>query len=187
MPAFSRSPTQATLTLQTDAKYEAFLKLYVPVQLKLLKYIRIMVYDRADAGDLFQETSLVLWRRFPSFRQGGDFSNWAIGIARRQLLKYWRTRKKERLTFSESLLESLANDAGELVSESTSQQTAFEECLRRLTVRQHELIRLFYGEGCSYASIAARWNRSIHAVHKALKVMRRALLQCVESKLPEEC
>ena len=45
---------------------------------------------------------------------------------------------------------------------------------------------MFYGENQSADAIAASWDRTVHAVYKALKVMRRQLLACVEQKLGPE-
>jgi RNA polymerase sigma-70 factor (ECF subfamily) len=59
--------------------------------------------------------------------------------------------------------------------------------MKRLTDRQRQLIEWFYGQGFAAGQIAERWNRSIHAVYKALKILRRVLLECIERKLAEGC
>ena len=45
---------------------------------------------------------------------------------------------------------------------------------------------MFYGENKSADTIAATWDRTVHAVYKALKVMRKSLLECVERRLATE-
>jgi RNA polymerase sigma-70 factor (ECF subfamily) len=42
---------------------------------------------------------------------------------------------------------------------------------------------MFYGQQLPAEQIAATWGRTVHAVYKALKVMRRSLLDCVERRL----
>jgi DNA-binding transcriptional regulator LsrR (DeoR family) len=40
-----------------------------------------------------------------------------------------------------------------------------------------------YDRALTAEQIAASWGRTVHAVYKALKVMRRSLLDCVERRL----
>lgn len=158
------------------ALYEDFLRLFMRDQFRVLAYIHTLIHDQTAANDVFQETSLVLWRSFPSFRPEAEFAPWALGIARHQVLKYWRTRKRDRHVFSETLLTELSAEAIGLAAEMEPRQEALEECVKQLTGRQRDLIRRFYGENESATAIAEAWNRSMHAVYKALKVMRRSLL-----------
>ncbi len=167
-------------------QYEEFLRLFTRDQFCVLAYIRALIYDSAAANDVFQETSLVLWRSFPSFRPEAEFAPWAIGVARHQVLKYWRGQSRDRLVFSETLLLDLADDAASLASEMPPRQAALDECVQHLSGRQQGLIRMFYGENQSAGAIAATWDRSVHTVYKSLKVMRRSLLECVERKIAED-
>jgi len=166
-------------------RYEEFLRLFTRDQRRVVAYIQTLIHDRTAASDVFQETSLVLWRSFSSFRPEAEFIPWALGIARHQVLRYWRTQRRDRHVFSESLVAELADDAIGLIGEMEPRQEALDQCVEHLTERQQGLIRMFYGENLSANSIAQRWNRSVHAVYKALKVMRRSLLECVDQKLDE--
>ncbi|PQO26593.1 RNA polymerase subunit sigma-70 [Blastopirellula marina] len=169
-----------------SSDYEHFLRLFTRDQLRVLAYIRALVHDHAVANDVFQETSLELWRSFATFRRDQEFAAWALGIARHQVLKYWRTRDRDRHVFSEALLAEISTAAIGMASEMEPRQQALDECVGLLSDRQRELIQRFYGENQSAAAIADAWNRSVHAVYKSLKVMRRALLECVETKLGNE-
>jgi RNA polymerase sigma-70 factor, ECF subfamily len=165
--------------------YDQFLRLFTGDQQRLLAYILALVHDRDDAQEIFQETSLVLWRAFPTFRPGEEFLPWALGIARHQMLKLRRLRKRDRHVFSEELMAMLADEAAAMAPEIAPREQALAECMKRLTRRQRQLIEWFYGQGLVAAQIAERWNRSIHAVYKALRVLRRTLLECIELKLAE--
>lgn len=167
-------------------RYEEFLRLFTRDQRRVVAYIQMLIHDRTVADDVFQETSLVLWRSFSSFRPEAEFIPWALGIARHQVLRYWRTQRRDRHVFSESLVSELADDAIGLIGEIEPRQESLDRCVEHLTDRQRGLIQMFYGENQSASLIAVRWNRSVHAVYKALKVMRRSLLECVEQKLAEE-
>lgn len=163
--------------------YEQFLKLFTRDQLRITAWIRALVPNHTAAADVFQETSLELWRSFPTFRPDTDFLPWALGVARHQVLKHWRTAKRDRLSFSEEFLHELTIEAIELGDELVSRQAALDECVKQLSDRQRDLIHRFYGENQTASVIASAWERSVHAIYKSLKVMRRALLECVEAKL----
>ena len=128
----------------------------------------------------------MLWRRFKSYDRELEFLPWALGIARNQVRKHWRSMSRDRHVFSYELVSELSEEALGLAGEIGLRQQALEECVGLLSGRQRDLIRRFYGENQSATSIAKIWDRSVHAVYKALKVMRRSLLECVESRLAEE-
>ncbi len=167
--------------------YEAFLGLYSREQARIQAFIRTLVPDPADADDLFQKTSLVMWRSFATFDREKPFLPWAFGVARHQVLMHWRTRRRDRHVFREAFLATLADEAGErLAAEGPSladRQRALDACVEQLPPRQRELVRRFYGASEQAGAIAASWNRSVHAVYKALKVMRKALEECVAQRL----
>jgi len=163
--------------------YELFLRLFLRDQFRVLAYIRSMIYQPCAVDDVYQETCLVLWQSFSSFRREDDFAAWALGGTRHQMLKHWRTRDRDRHVFSEALMNEMSVTAIGLASEISQRQEAMDECVTLLSERQRELVQLFYGESQSASQIADRWHRSVHAVYKSLKVMRRCLSECVESKL----
>ncbi len=166
--------------------YEAFLRLYSRHQLQVMAYIRALIHDPHAAGDVFQETSLELWRSFASFRRDADFMPWALGIARHQMLKHWRTRDRDRHVFGETLMTQLSENGMSLAREIGPRQEALEECVQRLNERQQSLVRMFYGDNLSAAAIAASWGRSVHTVYRTLGLVRRTLLDCVERRLSSE-
>jgi RNA polymerase sigma-70 factor (ECF subfamily) len=173
--------------LQRDPElYEQFLKLFTREQFRIVAWIRALIRDPVASSDVFQETSLELWRSFPEFRPDADFLRWSLGVARHQVLKYWRKAKRDRLAFSDDLIHQLAVEAISLSDELAPRQAALEDCVKQLSDRQRDLIHRFYGENQAATVIAAAWQRSVHAVYKSLKVMRRSLLECVEAKLVEQ-
>jgi RNA polymerase sigma-70 factor (ECF subfamily) len=163
--------------------YELFLSLFTKCQTRIQAFIRTLVHDSAQADDVFQSTSLVLWRSFATFRRDAEFLPWALGTARHQVLVHWRTQRRDRHVFSEALLADLADSTAAAVETAEARMAALEACIATLSDRQRELIRLFYGENQAAGAIASRWGRTVHAVYKALKVMRKALLDCVTKKL----
>ncbi len=175
--------SQPSLLEEGSDDYELFLALFTKCQTRIQAFIRTLVHDSAQADDVFQSTSLVLWRSFATFRRDAEFLPWALGTARHQVLVHWRTQRRDRHVFSEALLADLADSTAAAVETAEARMAALEACIATLSDRQRELIRLFYGENQAAGAIASRWGRTVHAVYKALKVMRKALLDCVTKKL----
>lgn len=169
--------------LNEDRRYEEFLTHFTRVQGAVLAYIRSLVHDPAGADDVFQTASLTLWRRFDSFHRGEPFLPWALGIARHEVLHYWRSRRRDRLVFSEAALAHLADAAVGVADEADQRQEALEACVKGLPERQRQLVAMFYDQRLPADQIAAAWGRTVHAVYKSLKVLRRSLLDCVERRL----
>ncbi len=166
-----------------SADYELFLVLFTKCQGRIQAFIRTLVHDPTQADDVFQDTSLVLWRSFATFRRDAEFLPWALGTARHQVFHYWRTRRRDRHVFSEALLADLADSTVTALEASEPRMAALEACIATLSARQRELLRMFYGENQRAEKIAGHWGRTVHAVYKALKVMRKALFDCVTRKL----
>jgi len=166
-------------------RYEQFLGYFLRDQYRVFAYILALIPSRSDADDIFQETSLVLWREYARFDVEREFLPWAIGIAKKQVLKHWRQRKSDRHIYNDALIEQLSDEAIEVVLAREPRMAALRDCLQGLTTRQQELVEQFYGKRLEAAAIAHRWERSVFTVYKALKVLRKHLLQCIDNKLAE--
>jgi RNA polymerase sigma-70 factor (ECF subfamily) len=70
-----------------------------------------------------------------------------------------------------------------VANEADPRQQALESCIEKLPERQRQLVTLFYGQQLPAETIALSWDRTVHAVYKALKVMRRNLMDCVDRTL----
>ncbi len=161
---------------------EEFLRLYTRDQFRIAGFVRSLVVDPADAGDVLQETSLELWRSFPQYDRDREFASWAFGVARHQVLKHWRSKRRERLVFSEALINDLADETLAVLCSDTDRLQALRECIGQLTCRQRDLIKDFYGNGISAAAVAKQWNSNIHAVYNSLRSVRKELQHCVDGR-----
>src|SRR5947209_17178610 len=70
---------------------------------RLYGYIHSLVRDLNDADDLFQQTTLILWKKFGEFERERSFFAWACGIARFEVANFLRSRGNRRLYFSDDL------------------------------------------------------------------------------------
>jgi len=166
-------------------KYERFLELFSRHQHQILALIRVLVPDYATSQDVFQDTSLELWRSFDSYRAGAPFLPWAAIIAKRQVIRSWRKKHSVQTGFSEELLESLTTEFVEESEVFEQRRIALRTCVRQLPSRQQELLKRFYLDSETVAEISLTWHRSVHGIYKALKVVRKTLADCVTKKLEE--
>ena len=54
-------------------------------------YIYALVHNMNDAEDIYQQTSVILWRKFEEYEAESDFFRWASIIARYEVLNFFRT------------------------------------------------------------------------------------------------
>lgn len=170
-------------SLDDSQLYETFVQLYAQNHRRLYAYILAFEHDRAAADEVFQETSLILWREFPKFRQDAAFLPWATAISFNQLRKYWRLKKRNRRVFHDELIEQLADDASRLGEELDDRRLALGECVKKLPERDRQLIDLYYGSKATANVVAEQWGRSVHTVYKSLQRIRGLLMDCIERRV----
>src|SRR3954468_9432123 len=116
-------------------------------QTRLYGYIHSLVRDLNDADDLFQQTTLILWKKFGEFDPQRSFFSWACGIARFEVANFLRSRGRQRLYFSDDLNLLLVEAQQELADdEREARRDALAGCVEKLRQRDRELLRECYGE-----------------------------------------
>jgi RNA polymerase sigma-70 factor, ECF subfamily len=144
-----------------------------------------LVFRHADAEEIFQDTCLVLWKKFDSYNPEGSFYGWACQIAYLEVLQL--RRKSQRLQiFSEEALSLLANQALTRADNLSSRQHALEDCLQRLGSDERTLIEQRYHERRSPKEIAGITSRSVYSVYRALARVHDALMNCVQMRMSHE-
>jgi RNA polymerase sigma-70 factor (ECF subfamily) len=183
--------TQPTSSLpphdgQSPESVEQFLRLYSAHHNRLLAYILSLVYHRADAEEIFQESSLVLWREFASFRQDADFMPWARAICFNRIREHRRKAARQRAVFSEAMLETLADESASRSKHQDRRAEILDVCIEKLRDEDRHLVRLYYSEGETAESVGRQVNRSVQAIYKAIKRIRRNLFDCTGHTMTAE-
>jgi RNA polymerase sigma-70 factor (ECF subfamily) len=159
-----------------------FLELYSHNYPRLQFYLMTLLPVADDAADVLQETSLVLWRKFDTYQTGTNFFAWACKIARLQALKHRERRGKSALTFSEELLDTLAEEAADERFGPGGAVRHLRQCLERLSRRDQELIQKRYEPGMTVNRLAEEIGRTANSLSKSLGRIRRNLLECIIRK-----
>ena len=165
---------------------ERFIRLLTEHQNSLFAYVVSLVGNLHDAGNILQETNLVLWRKADEFEQATDFVALARKVAYVQTLAFLRDRKRDRHRFfDEALLHQLAKQPQPEAAEE-ERRLALRHCLTELTDKHREMLAARYGTGESIRELAERWQRSESAVKMSLARIRQGLLRCIQRQLGEQ-
>lgn len=166
---------------EVSAQTEEFVLLFSEHQRELLKFIFLLIPDRAVAEDVLQETSVILWRKFGEFQRGTDFFRWAAQVARNKVRDFRKGAARDRHRFwSDDLIESIADTRLDDSDSLLQQRTLLAECVRRLTPADRELIRRCFGGNSTIKAVADRVGRPVNTLYKALNRIRKRLMECVD-------
>jgi len=175
-------PHDDNLGVERSDPTAEFLELYSHNYPRLQFYLMTLLPFADDAADVLQETSLVLWKRFDTYKTGTNFFAWACKIARLQALKYRERRGKNALMLSDDLLHTLAEEAAEERFAPGNSLGYLRQCLERLSPRDQQLIHKRYEPGMTVAQLAEGIGRTANSLSKSLGRIRRTLLECIERK-----
>ena len=166
-------------------RHARFLRLYTRHQHSILAYIFTLVANRADAEDLLQETSVVLWEKFDQFEPDTDFVAWACRVAFLKVLNHRRQSARADLLLEDDLLETLAARTLQLAPQLEQRRQALADCISRLAERDRQMILARYEPGGGVQRAAEVSGRSLGATYKALYRIRKALFDCVTLRVAQ--
>lgn len=164
----------------------------------LYRYAYYRVYDRAAAEDLVQETLLAAWRARNRFRGESQLRTWLIGILKRKLIDFLRTRGREQplgdIAEDDDAVDRLfRNDPGQhwrtspaawpdpdAALERSDFWQVFYDCLETLPARQARLFALSEMDGLSGDELCKVAQASPSNVWVMLHRARLRLRQCLE-------
>ncbi len=160
--------------------YREFMGLYSAHARRLYAYTMTLVPNWADADDVFQESSRVLWEKFDQFQAGSDFVAWSCRIVHFQALSFRQRQQRSRLKFSPEFLDAVSLQAAADTDLLEKQHHALADCLQKLTPRARKLVQLRWQPAATTKSVADQVGSSVEAVYKALNRAQRLLVECVE-------
>jgi RNA polymerase sigma-70 factor (ECF subfamily) len=170
-----------------STRHEEFVGLLSESRHQLFAYIYAIVRNVSDAEDLYQQTSLVLWKKFGEYESGTHFVRWACAVARFEIRNYQVSRRRRREYLSEEVQVELANVYARVGTEYwDARREALASCLERLPASDRRLVDLCYAGNDQIKDVAARLNRTARNVYRALARIRRSLNDCVVRNLARE-
>jgi RNA polymerase sigma-70 factor (ECF subfamily) len=168
-----------------EQRHRRFLPLFTAHEAAVHGFVRSLVPRREDAAEVMQQVAIILWEKFGEFDEQRDFRKWACGVARFEVLAYWRDRARDRHVFDESLLCTLADEAAE-DSRGEARRAALENCLEKLPAWQRDVVLAAYSPGARIHQLAAQRGQTPMSLYKLLHRIRLALLECIGRTLEAE-
>jgi RNA polymerase sigma-70 factor (ECF subfamily) len=66
--------------MDSSPQHDQFVERFVRSQDRIYAYVATLLPNRADAEEVFQQTSLILWKKWQQFDPSRDFVRWACGM-----------------------------------------------------------------------------------------------------------
>jgi RNA polymerase sigma-70 factor (ECF subfamily) len=167
-------------------RHHRFLRSFTAHEPAIRAHVRRLVPARADADDVMQEISVVLWEKFDSFRDGADFKAWAFGVARFEVLAWLRDRGRDRLVLDEEVITKIAEETTADEPRLEQQREALEHCMKKVPGDKRDLLMQAYQPESSIQEVALSSGRTVAGFYQWLHRMRKRLLECIRRALTQE-
>ena len=154
-------------------------------QKEILHYVYSLTLNWSDAEDVIQETNVRLWEQREDYDNSKDFLPWARTIAYYLVLAHRTKKRRERIQFSEDIMELISKESESMAEELDGRHEALIVCLEQLSDSNRQMIDLCYFGGLKINVIAEKIMKTAEATYKMLARIRKKLHSCVESKLGE--
>lgn len=167
-----------------DDLHVKFLNVFTQHRNQLYSYIYSLLPNRDDAEDVFQRTSLILWRKFPEYDDSSSFFSWACGVAFYEVKNFIRVAQRKRLQFRDDVIQQLADEkAGVSQNKLNQRATALQDCIQKLRDKDRELVDQVYRNQTAIKDVAEAAGSAIQTLYNRLNQIRRQLTQCIERTL----
>jgi RNA polymerase sigma-70 factor (ECF subfamily) len=167
-------------------RHHQFLRAFTAHEPAIRAFVRRLVPSRADADDVMQEVSVVLWEKFNTLREGADFRAWAFGVARFEVLAWLRDKGRDRLVLNEEVVGRLAEETTHDEPRLHRQREALEACMKKVPADQRGLLMQAYQWDARIQDVARDSGRTVPGFYQWLHRMRRLLLDCIRRALTQE-
>lgn len=158
---------------------EALVLLLTRYQGSLFRYIFSLVPREPDARDVLQETCLALYRKREQYDATRPFLPWAYRFAYLQVQKHREKATRSPLLFSADVVTLLADERPQLEGDLDERLRLLDDCLRKLSARDKELVVCRYVQRDSADAMMTRFRMSRRTLFRTLEVLRVRLHACV--------
>ena len=171
-----------------DLQYDQFVSLFARQERAVRGFVRSLLPSWQDVDDVMQEVGLACWRKFDAFESADSpdaFLRWACVIAQFEVLRYRRNCARDRLVFSEDVIEILAADAQVRLEKAEVERKAVEHCLAKLQEPERRLLLSVHTPGDSVARIAADTGQKARRLYRKVNALRDLIGECVRGRMAE--
>ncbi len=157
-----------------------FVRLWTQHHRDVERYVYSMIPRSADAAEVVQVVSVKLWEKWGDHDHDRPFIPWAMRFAYLEILKWRQRLAREKLVFSDELLQQLSSTHEELDPIMEMRRKILGKCLEKLNKEDRELVLLRYGRHGAIKEEAERTGKKMHKLYYALERIRVQLLNCID-------
>jgi RNA polymerase sigma-70 factor (ECF subfamily) len=166
--------------MEPSSQQDRFVEQFVRSQDRIYAYVVTLLPNRDDAEEVFQQTSLALWKKWQQFDPSRDFVRWACGMAHFEVCNFLRKHAgRAPIGLSEDVLLEVAQVRLEMNDILEARRQALAHCLDRLKRESRELLDRCYAGKDSIRQIAEELGLQPNALYMTLKRLRRTLFDCI--------
>jgi RNA polymerase sigma-70 factor (ECF subfamily) len=172
-----------------NTKLEQFTKQWSTSERVIRLYLNSAIFNRADAQDVLQRVALCAYQKYDEYDASQSFQGWLFGIAKFEVLGYFRNLGRNPEVIDSEISERLADnmeDQSEAISrEDDERREKLEQLLTLLPEKAQELVRLRFFENREYDEIASLLNTNEGAVRTALSRIIAKLRSMAKESMQE--
>lgn len=167
-----------------DDLHLQFLHVFTQHRNQLYSYIFSLLPNRDDAEDVFQRTSMILWKKFPEYDATCSFFSWACGVAFYEVKNFIRVAQRKRLQFREDVIQQLADERAGIPQQKFNQRaTALQDCIKKLKEKDRLLVDQVYQDQMPVKDVAEAAGAAVQTLYNRLNQIRHQLTHCIERTL----
>ena len=164
----------------TDDPQARFLRLLLPAERELFRYVAALVPNVGDAEEIVQQTAVELWKKFDQYDPQQPFTAWACRFAMNVVKQWVARRQRWQALLERGLAEELASRREKLRPQFEGRLNHLDECLGKLPAEHRGIVEAYYFRRLRIDAIAAETLRSVDAIYKTLQRVRSVLRRCIE-------
>ena len=159
-----------------------FVELYSLNYNRIRSFILTLVPNTAEADDILQETSRVMWEKFDQFQPGTNFASWAVTIAKFQVLKY-RKKFNPKVPLSTEIIDTLSDDFNRPMEKENEQLDALRICLKKLEKKDYNLIQSRFEQKKTARELSKQVGVAMNTIYRNESRIISILQNCVYKTL----
>lgn len=162
---------------------ERFSELWSDAEPLLKVYLSGVIYNYADAEDLLQKTAIRAFEKFDSYNSELPFRGWVMGIAKFEVLGFFRDKGRSREYVDSETAQNIAvnieDKATRIAEKQNFQAEAIKKAVSELPEKQQLILKLRYNDGLSTEDVALKMNMQPGAIRTILTRIRQKLKEAV--------
>ncbi len=163
-----------------------YVRLWTRHQAEVGRYVQTMIPSGNAAAEVLQDVSVRLWEKWSEYDPERPFVPWAIRFAYLEVLKWRQRQARERLVFSDELLEQIHAAYEDEVPLMEARRKALDGCLEKLSTQERRWVMRRYDRHGALQDEARSEGMSLNQIYYAMEQIRARLLDCIGRTMNQE-